>query len=487
MSIQNPTLAPTPDTAPPEDFEYTSDNPPAKVLVDGRDIPVINRGIRTEIRKDGPLSINTISTVYFAYDWYDQNDNLITYGDTITPLAPQRREDDGGYDIAEIKILDPQIDEYITVHKGIVMGVGGGGDGEVEWRLNVGDIGQLFSSIPMGESYDTDSTYFDVVRDAINTINGSIGGLFNEPIELLASGDNVGDQAVDESIIDDFVFPVLLGEGRLIQGQQIADLLPGFAGEKEFDEEATSVQDVIDWLHSHLDGYFYIAPTEDSVALVYEEDPTSTEFYATHIPEVGGIPQNRRVTVRKNNALEEIQPINELTVRGEGTTITGDSPYPVVRLRHTPLYEMAGETSLTPGETLTPDIIDLEDAERYAKNTLKELIDDDAGDGEITMEPKPQLRPFNRVTAKPACAPTVEVDFDPKTYEVQEVVHEIAARHDQVSNQPLYMTRCKVSIPVRKDDIEIVTKEYKSWDAAFDPSDIISISPPDFDFPFVDS
>jgi len=422
------------DAEPSADDHECDGEPPAKVYVDGTQIPVINDGIRLEFRKDGPLSLNGHAEVYFPSEWNDQN-----YGAVVRALDPSQ---DNVYDPVDIDIRDEVSGEYVTVHRGFVMGVGGGKKGNLERRMHVGDVSQLLGAIPFSGEYNQNADIEKVLTDAVDTINEQVAPVFGE-IEL--GGSDPG-RITPESRSPTISFFEITS----------AAIDVFIRSGKKFELNKHTVQDVFDWLEDKTDLWFYFAPSEgDGVDLVVERNPTKKGFEAGHVSDGDG-----DFEVIENNALYEIKPYNTVTVQGEQYRPSFEADYeeyPRATATHTVLKEKAGIT-------LQPEVFFDESASEEviterAKEELKQLLDD-AGHGEIILSPAPNVTPFSTITAQPACGDRVEEDVPPFEYEVEEVVHRIAARTYR-NNERIHQTTCRVSTKVDIDDIEVETEMVK--------------------------
>ena len=441
--IQDPTTPPHADI----DHECEIEHTPAKVTVDGTRIPVINDGIRTEIRKDGPLSINRHSEVYFPAEWKGEN-----YDEIVRALDPDERN---VYDPVDIDIRDAVTGEYHTVHRGFVMGVGGGQRGNLERRMHVGDVSQLLGAIQFQEEYTDTSTLEDVLDDVVEAIENTITPHVFDSVELVGF-DGEYKVVKDDDPSGFFVFVAI---EEIID--RTGNFLFGRSG-KKFEANKHTVRDVFKWLESRLDFWFYFAPHEDddTIALVVEENPTRREFRATHTDESDFDGDVEDVEVLRNNALHEIKPVNTVTVIGEQyrpDSIADYHEYPIATASHVPLDKRAGmilQPEPIPSETTSED-----ELAEQAKQELKKILDDSAH-GEIVTEPAPKITPFCTLHSKPACGDYIDREFSPLEYEVEEIVHHIAARTSR-ENERVHETVLRVGIKIDPDDIEVETDSEK--------------------------
>lgn len=434
---------------------YDDCRPPVRVYVDGEEIPVINEGVKTQSRIDGPLDINKVSDVYFPIEWQDVN-----IAEKIDAYAP----DDGDRDVwqpVDVKFLHPDTDEYITYHRGFSMAYGAGSKGTLERKLRVGDPGMLLNNTPFTASYGNDATLGDVLRDLIDEFNSHqdvfevtdvayIDQLVNDDLERDAfEGDGFLEKVTDiyspDSIID--------------RVSNIGNEL-GITSEKSFKKNRDTLKDVMDFVTKKVDGELYFKPSGDNprhISLTYDKN-RNTEFTPKHLGDDYG------PTVIQNNALYEIQPINSVEVHGEtdrnvldglGDLLPDGSrasanEYPVATARHKRLYELAG------AEYKPPIIEDEATAEAEAQEVAREeLLDriEGGGMGEIILYQYALIDTHDMITTKPACGDNVAQDVGPITYSVEEVTQQVG--YDDNDNFRR-RTHLRVNTHVTNDDIEIV-------------------------------
>lgn len=439
-----------------ENHEHNS-LPPARVIVDGTEIPVINDGVRTELRKDGPMGITRFSEVYFPREWNNSN-----YAEAVQALDPEKTN---VYDPVDIQFRDYTNGEYHTVHRGFVMGVGGGARGDIERRMTVGDPGQLLSGMPINTHYDADTTFEDIFSDIKDRMKsgGVIPTVFDDvhikqSTESAPDSDSLGLQSLfqtSEEALPDGLAIYSLGITAL---SVLGDFLT--SDTKEFTENKHTAADVLSWLDERLDGKFYFRPTEGTqteIDLVYDPDP-GLSFSARHLDQSAGTD----VTVYKNNALYEIQPVNQFTVIGS-TDVTYDygtgstaasttSDYPVARAVHKRLFE-ASQATLEPPREHADSVTELAEAEQKARKGLRNELDTSSL-GTIEMAPAPIVTPFSRVTSRPACGANRSESVPPLEYEVESVVHQAQATDD--NNERYHATTVQCSIPTDPEE-DIVT------------------------------
>ncbi|WP_206750738.1 hypothetical protein, partial [Halorubrum sp. SP3] len=120
------------------------------------------------------------------------------------------------------------------------------------------------------------------------------------------------------------------------------------------------------------------------------------------------------------------------------------SSYPEAVATYPPLVERYGG-ELTESDTSKTTIAGRFETE--AKSQLKQALDEVSG-GSMTLSLAPMVRPYDRVSATPACS-GVSADVNPLQYEVQEATHRITP-----SNNNLPQTEIEVSIAIDPSQIE---------------------------------
>ena len=447
------------DFSPPEPVFECDSNPPARVYVGGTRIPVINNGVRTEIRKDGAMGLTRYSEVFFPREWGGE-----AFENAVRALDPNEAN---VYDPVDIQFRDYGDDgEYKTVHRGFVMGVGGGGRGDLERRMTVGDVGQLLGGMPIDQefTYEAGTEIEDVIADIIDQIE--LGGVVPKVFSSIEFNAIESEAADTDS----------LGLGNTIDFADagLTDVTPGIGisilvslltrDRKEFEPNKHTVADIIAWIEDRLEGYFYFRPPEGSsvgesdIELVYDQDP-GFEFTANHLDENGGY----GVQIYKNNALYEIRPINQYLVNGAVTTSTTtpgaatDPPaettkqYPQAIVQHEQLAELAN-VPLRPPDEHADEVTTVAGAEKRAIEGLKNALDE-SGLGAIEMAPSPRMRPYSTIKSLLACGEERSEDSEPFEYEVESVVHNARATTDR--DQRYHATTVQCSIPHKDEHIEV--------------------------------
>ena len=435
-------------------------DPPALVEVDGTQIPVINRGIRTEMRKDGAMDITRHTEVYFPAEWNDRR-----YDRQVRALDPNASD---VYDPADVYIRDEKTDEYVLVHRGFVMGVGGGTRGNIERRMTIGDVGQLLGAIPFDGSYQARTQFAEIVGDIVDVLEDRITPHIFDSIELQgvsSIGDKTPAERIDDPIptLSDFAERVGINIPELadtiIAPFTIVDVInwanKTIKGEVDFNAREDHLSDALEEVSERIgEGVFYFEPTgENSMQLVYDENP-HMPLFAEHAVDWSG-----DLRIYRNDALHEITPYNRVTYEGQMTAVGGEATYPYATAVHEPLAQRA---NLPLGDIEDAgDATTIDEAENKAKKRLKKRLDSSSL-GTIVAAPAPHVRPYTVIHSHPACGDEVRDSFDPFRYEVEEVVHAIRARADD--GERYHETQMQASVYIDADDIAIESSGERAVD-----------------------
>lgn len=498
-------------------YEPDSDGgrtPPAQVVIGGTRIPVINQGIRTEMRKDEAMSITRHSEVYFPRRWNGEQ-----YGDAVQALNPNARN---VYDRGDVYIRDHVSDTLVLAHRGFIMGAGSGAEGNIERRLTIGDPGQLLSAIPFGNEYEADATAAQVARDVIDELDAIVVPNVFESIEfrerLRAPGgeyvpalefDDSARQQIEEAreeidntstqdeIIDTFsdIFVNntaadlldVLGDASpsgvsaftralLNVGGDVATTLAGppligvayeyavlkklsrlsnfnLGSKKTFRRNEHTAADALAWVEQQVDGIFYFDAIEnprENGGIVLVYDEVITDDF-----EATHLDADDGSEVPGHVEVYKNNALSEIrpqnTLKTAGRPAT-DGNYAVATAVHAPLVERANMPLAPPVKNV--DVVNPATVSRKAKQMLRENLQGESL-GQITTAPAPVLTPSSVLTALPACGPNT-VPGPPVEYEVESLVHHISAKRPARGNRRKHETELRVSLPVRLEDIEIV-------------------------------
>jgi len=487
--------------------------PPARVEVGGTRIPVINQGIRTEMRKDEAMSITRHSEVYFPRRW-----NGTDYARAVEALDPNAGN---VYDRADIYLRHHVTDDLVLAHRGFVMGSGSGAEGNIERRMTVGDPGQLLSAIPFGNEYTGDTSADRVVQDVIDelramavpTVFDSIGfrerlrtpdGEYVPPLQfdrdarqqIASAREQIDNTTFEEqfadnlaSIIDDNAGELLdvLGNATPPQTSAFVEtvldlnadvvsalaarvelgiapgiiILKGLArlsnfnlgSKKTFKRNEHTAADALAWLEQQLDGIFYFDavenPLDEGGIVLVYDEVITDDFEATHLDTAD--------SDRPTDGQVEVYRNNALSeIRPQNTLKVAGRPatdgnYAVVTAGHVPLSERANLPLAPPVQNV--DVVNPAVVARKAKQMLRENLQGESL-GQITTAPAPVLTPFSVLTAYPACGPNIEPG-PPLEYEVESLVHHVSAKRPARGNRRKHETQLRVSLPIRLEDIDI--------------------------------
>jgi len=487
--------------------------PPARVEVGGTRIPVINQGIRTEMRKDEAMSITRHSEVYFPRRW-----NGTDYARAVEALDPNAQNI---YDRADIYLRHHVTDDLVLAHRGFVMGSGSGAEGNIERRMTVGDPGQLLSAIPFGNEYTGDTSADRVVQDVIDelramavpTVFDSIGfrerlrtpdGEYVPPLQfdrdarqqIASAREQIDNTTFEEqfadnlaSIIDDNAGELLdvLGNATPPQTSAFVEtvldlnadvvsalaarvelgiapgiiILKGLArlsnfnlgSKKTFKRNEHTAADALAWLEQQLDGIFYFDavenPLDEGGIVLVYDEVITDDFEATHLDTAD--------SDRPTDGQVEVYRNNALSeIRPQNTLKVAGRPatdgnYAVVTAGHVPLSERANLPLAPPVQNV--DVVNPAVVARKAKQMLRENLQGESL-GQITTAPAPVLTPFSVLTAYPACGPNIEPG-PPLEYEVESLVHHVSAKRPARGNRRKHETQLRVSLPIRLEDIDI--------------------------------
>jgi len=428
--------------------------PPAKVTVDGTRIPVMNDGLRTEFVRDGAMDVTRFSEVYFPVEW-----NGTDYGAVVDALDPNATS---VYDPVDIEIRDYANDGYETVHRGFVMGVGGGSHGEIEHRMTVGDVGQLLGAIPFDGRYVSRTHVFEAVKDVLKALQEAIVPHVFDELTFIERDASIP-RPPSESDDDDGNEWAVTSFGALLEIAEGSDELTGgvsewfFKSEKVFQGHKHTAADTLDWISDHVEGIFYFEPHGNSIALVYDEGYSERTYTATHVERPDGVDRrlweessDGEVIVFRNNALHEIRPANMAIVRGAAT----DGEVPQAAVVYEPLWERAGVAQAIQEQDDSVDTI--ESTIARAKNLLEEEITA-ASLGRILTAPAPQLRPGATIISQPSCGPNVDASGPPLNFQVQSLTHNIAATDQDQRRR--HQTEIRATVDVRMGRFRVINDE----------------------------
>lgn len=481
--------------------------PPARVEINDTRIPVINKGVRTEMRKDEAMALTKHSEVYFPSEWNDTD-----YESAVRALDPN---ENNVYDPVDIYIRDKVSNRLVLAHRGFVMGVGSGAVGNIERRFTVGDVGQILTALPFDGKYEQGASVKDIVDDVIDRLeeaivpfvfdsieqrsalrieeNDSGNATIRRGVELDENIIEVVEEIRDEvdfgdsgptiysditpEIVDAITDDVIIGVGPYAFRFDVSDdlapaletwvdiktgVLPwlltnslGFidryvlSSGKSFHDDEHTAADALRWAEEQSDGIFYFqAADENGVALVYDEVMSNKSLTATHVDDGGDM------ELYRNNALHEIRPTNALVATSKRSP---SGKYFQTVVVHEPLINRASEPLTPPVQKF--DVRDPAALIRKAQQELKRELHNSAL-GMMKSAPCPLAAPYSTVTALPTCGTNVE-STSPFLYEVESVVHYVSATRPDNNRQRKHETELNVSVPARLNNITTASIEVK--------------------------
>lgn len=243
---------------------------------------------------------------------------------------------------------------------------------------------------------------------------------------------------------------------------------------KAFVRNRDTLLDMYKWFEKKTQCKLHFEPTGDgeNVRLVADIVPERRRFVQDEVldSDLGPETAHQPVTVLKNEALLEINPINTVHLRGQVSSgllddaqdligdaiasLTGSAPpsdkFPMVKVQDPALVEAAGGVELA-SETIESDATNLDTAEQEAIKALAEKLEG-FSEGEVNLLGTPMMLPFDRLDAFETCERYVEFQQLPITYEIEEVKHTKRAGG-------FYETRVKVSIWANEQTFETPEKK----------------------------
>ena len=369
-----------------------SSNAPARLHIEHDSemvrIPIIDRGLAISERKDGPADVNRMADVHVPVDWIDRS---------YLGVVQESR-----HNLAKITVQQPQSENYQTVLHGYVSSVGGSSETNVA-RVRIVDpskfLGQISASTTFGGIEQ---------RNDIESVLEYVTGRMEEetPFEDIGYVTNVNDPSIVEK--DD-------NPGRLgLRTQQ-----------RRFQRNRDVLTDVMSWLAKTVGGVWQIRPFGDRIGIEVTTDPHNDRVLGAHDGEESDS------LLMENNALAELRPIN--AVRAVGTVNKsieqslfdaelpfGGDEFPVATVEHPTLVDRAnGRRQM---KRIEVDVGTKSGVVNAAKRKLKDLTDGPSG-GQLIAAPIPQITPYDRVSAVPACNEHREADVKPIDYEAERVRH----------------------------------------------------------------
>lgn len=422
---------------------------PVSVTVDGVGIPVIDEGVTLYERKDGPCSITRRADITFPI-----KSEEATWTDHIDAFSESGGMQQATVRFTGIDIEGNQNDYERTKLIGYVSSVGSRRGANVGRLVVLGPY-KFLNSIPASFTVQVNDPYIGGATKYRELLN-YIVERYNQEIDVFPDielGDI--DEVADEDIVKEYTNSSISQTHFTASRDTLADVVEVVSGRN----------DVRIWFEPHDDG---------TITLEAQRDPGS-DYDAT---EGGDIP------VIYNDALYEMRPFNSLRLRGaEGididyefditpfpvVTATAEGQYPEAEAWYPPLVDRAGKKLFrveNSSRSKEPKV------RTEAKSRLKEMLDEVSG-GTMDTALSPELRPYDRLTAKPACASIIDADVPELTYEVERTAHTLAP-DDNDRDPQVPSTEVSLSMSIDPSKIKVDSETLSSQ-----PSEAGDNKPPD--------
>lgn len=404
MSAEPP-IDPTPFSVATKNCERKS----VRVIVDGTEIPTIESSemrddevaVEVQVRTDGPAAITRLSDVYFPAYWRGEDVfdelNLSESTERSVPVTIQARPP-----------INSNVDrEWRTVHHGWLHKIGSGGDGRL-LRMRVSDYANIASNTTVTKQYhntDVQTVISDMVERLYERAQMPAVRLNDLPSTDVASYTPY--EPVGSVYVSNLIRDALLGKKPTSKTFQAVN--------------GDTVADVLNWIKDITDTVWFFSPTDSGLSLnVIPQSELVAEYDSR---QTGG-----DVYIHNNQALYNIDPINRVTTIGEEVGIakeTSGKVYYTAKATHWPLYEGANRTANE--KLVRGSYSSIDEAKRVARTQLKEQYTHN-NEGTIVADGRPELLPYNRISAVPICNDLVDTSISPITYQIKEVTHNISTR-----------------------------------------------------------
>ena len=436
---------------------------------------------------DGPALINNTAKITTLNDWLKDGSYTMDQWAENTLLND---DVDQPYFKCRIFVYDSQSGQWKTTHHGYV-GSYGPSSSSVERKFWVYDVSDLIRRIPVGLVLRdvTIQDLFEKITNGVDDTDNPIGVNNATPFSLtdiyVPDSDVVRSQKLS-SFLDEDTGAIGSSIGSYSLFAPINFLLAIFNNDeidKQFVRNRNNMVDVYNYVAQLVDGEWYFEPTPEGVVLVFRTNvseqtygslfrdtsiqnrptdlvepstsvtaPQGGDFVADQVAsqQVGGtgtaVSEEYLVETLENDALNDIQPINAVTVNSAGITPSIDSEdiqagpfselfeniadtsearntsrYHEVTLRYEPYYNRMGNTEAGP-TNVNVDTYTIENTKRAAYNEFVSHIRDTT-EGAITLVADPFIKPRDYITTVPACAGDTVDSLLPIQYEVNDVKH----------------------------------------------------------------
>ena len=429
------------------------DDARVEVRIDEQTIPTVEEGVTVTVSTDAQnmgSDITKYAECQIPLEWRSS--------DIMSKVKDFDPETQSSYSLASIFFQDVRNEGYYPVIRGFVRGVRGSSDKMGVGTVHISSPDTLATAVPFSGRYDR-PTVGEVFSDAIETFND------NTPFNAQLRG--VSGRTVSTT---DFVEDAL-GVASFGLTDAVGKVLPDVTA---FKSNRHSVSDALNWVCENTNGKWYFSfrhQGTSGLSLVYDDGSNSVAF--TQRENKSGA-QDRRlnnqgsfpdlgateVDVIDNDALQELFPVNTVRIMGStGVSLFGFEThmvpakrFPFVEVQYTPLVRRAGGQSVA--VQLETDNVTVESALERGKSELRKRIVD-SGTGSMTVYGKPQIIPYDTITAKPTCADVVpNADMRPLTHQVASVTHQKSAHSE-------YLTTINVSPEFDPSKVETVVSEMR--------------------------
>jgi hypothetical protein len=375
-------------------------------------IPVIEDGVTVHERKGGPIAVSRRVEVDFPLE--SHGEAWHTYVDAYAP--------EGAFQQAAIAMQplnkrgEPDGPEQFIM-RGYIGSVGSAGD-------NVGHL-TIFGPYNMMGNISAENTFgervdvYEAAEWVVNELNNSQDVL--DEVALAVRSPDTAEEAREIRESNDFSVP----EGGI----------PRF-GRHTYTADKHTLADVVEDIGEATGEpvWFRTAPDGRNILA----------FGTRNIESYDGRQGGDLYTI-ENNALFEMRPFNTIKLNGERQ---GDADYPVAEAWYPDLVERAGG-KITVTEEVNTDILPV--MLKAAQKRLKDRLNAVSG-GTATFALAPQVRPFDTVELRPACAGQIESEMPSLTYEVERTAHKIAPENLR-NNIP--QTELSLSMHIDETEIEV--------------------------------
>lgn len=440
-------------------------------------IEIPTNDVRVTVAKGGGSARKRTAKVQFPTEWGGDSPRAMIedFGTSqnITALK-----------FARIYYRTDETDDWTVVHWGILSGLGPAAN-ETDSKFWVYDVATYLDNIPVSLTLapETSGSAFQTVANEVNErtpfpIVGALSGFGEEEFyeEWASQIGNFDFQ--DESPETTTQFP---------ESDQFFEQTSR-SGTTTFRENRDTLKDVLDWIVGVDGGVWYFEPAETGVVLVIDIGISRQTFVQEEvrgeIPEILSIfpdhlteplrQSGETVSVWRNNALYEINPMNTVRLRGatstsqKGEETLGDDiegifgatlgldtdvsrVFPQAVVQVPTLVQAAENTELAPKTVEDDDATTLDAAIQSATTRLIEELSE-TSEGEIMLAGAPNISPYDRLASYETCGDQVDYTPDPTLYEVETV------EHIKRAGEP-YKCRLSTSVYVDREMIETVDTE----------------------------